>query len=341
LSSGYLGVDAFLVLSGFVIARSYEHTLRTTRGCAVFLIRRVGRLLPLQVASALIFIGAKNCLALVKPIAIWTGQGRWFSHPGIINWFVPRARDLVASATLTNGFGMLHANQLNYPSWAVSTEFYTYVLFALLVLAVPLGRELGLWLVVAASSYALAVWASVALLKCEGGCFNLSTDYGMARSMAGFFAGAAVWLASVRRPAILRGAVRTQSLAATAAIALLGASMVWLRAALLAPFVSMWLILSLAGDSGSVAGFLKSPPVCRLGRLSFSIYMLHASVLLLFEFPYHSQTNPVVRTVVMLAYLLSIVGASEITYAMVELPCRRRLNTWAEKYAGTIIPART
>lgn len=95
---------------------------------------------------------------------------------------------------------------LNYPSWSVSTEFYTYVLFALLVLAAPLRREFKLWVAVAASAYALAAWASVALLKCEGGCFNLSADYGMARSIAGLLAGAAVWLASVQRPAILQTA---------------------------------------------------------------------------------------------------------------------------------------
>ncbi len=82
---GYLFVDYFFVLSGFVIAHAYAERLRTSRDAGRFMVRRLGRVWPLHVLMLAAFIGLE--LARV-----------WFS----IDAATPFTRDRSVEAIFTN-----------------------------------------------------------------------------------------------------------------------------------------------------------------------------------------------------------------------------------------------
>lgn len=120
---GFLGVDLFFVLSGFVISYNYwtrfsVPSLATYRS---FLWLRLARLYPVHlftlIASALLlggvtlsgFVGAKS-------FSTWT--------PG----------NFLANALLVHSWRPLYIDSWNNASWSVSCEWFAYLVFPLLVL---------------------------------------------------------------------------------------------------------------------------------------------------------------------------------------------------------------
>lgn len=67
LNHGWLSVDIFFVLSGFVIAMVYEDRLRAGMGTGSFLSARAGRLIPTHVVGTLI-------VALTYFVLLWAGR---------------------------------------------------------------------------------------------------------------------------------------------------------------------------------------------------------------------------------------------------------------------------
>jgi peptidoglycan/LPS O-acetylase OafA/YrhL len=68
----FLFVDFFCVLSGFVITHAYAQRLRTANDASVFLIPRIGRVWPLDVAIILAFVA----LEMFRGLAASQGFGR-------------------------------------------------------------------------------------------------------------------------------------------------------------------------------------------------------------------------------------------------------------------------
>lgn len=64
---GFLAVDLFFVLSGFVIAHSYDHRLASTMSIGTFMLRRFIRLWPM------IFVGC--AIGLVAAVLAWDDNG--------------------------------------------------------------------------------------------------------------------------------------------------------------------------------------------------------------------------------------------------------------------------
>jgi peptidoglycan/LPS O-acetylase OafA/YrhL len=122
LHRGYLGVDLFFILSGFIITHVYLDALARPRPAPVriFLWHRLIRLFP---AHATVLLG------LIAIVLIGRGLG-----------FAFRTEDAWALADLPWHFLMLHAwgttatAGWNAPSWSISAEWFAYLLFPLLAL---------------------------------------------------------------------------------------------------------------------------------------------------------------------------------------------------------------
>ncbi len=167
----YLMVDLFFVLSGFAIFYAYHDRLGTAKQVWRFAWLRFWRLYPLHFVTLLYFIAVE----LAKPVAglFMSVHHAAFSLGG---W-----KAIVINCFLLQSFN-LGPSTFNGPSWSISSEFYVYIFFAFVALA--LGRRSS---VLAMSGLICAI--AIAVLAVYGPAMNWTVDNGWVRGVAGFFAG--------------------------------------------------------------------------------------------------------------------------------------------------------
>ena len=265
--NSYLFVDFFFVLSGFVISSAYGDKLGSTVGLKEFVLRRFGRLWPLHIVVLVAFV-------IVEALKVVLN--RWI--PTEVAPFADGVslRYIFSNVALIHSLGVHPFLTWNGPSWSISVEFYTYILFAVGAMCcyrvkIPLGYLL-----------ALAALCGFCMLSLYSRCYmDASYDFGFFRSIYGFSIGCLMYRFLIgtkdawnRRIDVLRLFELASAALVIAFVSLYGHS--WLS--LLAPLVFSPVIYVLALESGPVARLLLSGPLQAIGRWSYSIYMVHALV---------------------------------------------------------------
>lgn len=287
LRGGFVGVDVFFVLSGFLITGLLVQEVSNTGRLRFveFYVRRLRRLLP-ALLTMLLVIGALASLLLAP--AEQVGQSSagamaalWLSNIHFafakLNYFAP--------GTETNLF--LH-------TWSLGVEEQFYLIWpALLVWLLGRDGERGV--------SRLKIGLIVVLLVSFAACVVLSYNapqlafYMMPLRAWQFSAGALVWLyfkmpgaAAIRllrdRPAILRLAGWFGLTLILAAGALFSASIPYPGAYALLPTLGAVCIVavgSIAAPSGGVSRLLSWRPLQMIGQVSYSWYLWHWPILLL------------------------------------------------------------
>lgn len=254
LNNAYLMVELFFVLSGFVIYNAYGTRIRDRAGLARFQFLRFARLYPVHLLFLLVFLGIES----VKYLAA-TGLG--MGTPNDAPFGVNDLQAFVENLTLVHALVPDHAMTFNYPSWSISVEFWTYLLFGLLTLALGPRKEAAFAL--------LATLAIAALVTGRTGGFEP-----LAKCIGGFFLGCLIAVAA-RRP------LRLPPPAPVAAVML---AYLALKPAgqfdiLIFPLSALLVLSLVAAPSGIAARTLRHRPLVRLGEWSYSLYMAHAAVL--------------------------------------------------------------
>ena len=247
-----------------------------------------------------------------------------------------------------HSLGLFEQAAWNTPSWSISTEYYTYVVFALA--AAVAGRRL-LW-----AAAAIAAFCAVALLAWPERHLATALDFGIFRCGFGFMLGcmATRWAAMLLQYTRgWRGFGVWAELAALAAVALVFYTgfTPW---NLLAPAVFAAAVVVFAQERGPISALLKARPFVSLGRLSYSIYMVHLPLLLIgFErlqrlvfakwgggITLYTDGNgdqfpilagpPLLGDAMIVLYLTLVVMIASVTYRTIEEPWRRRFAAWAD-----------
>ncbi len=252
---GYLAVDFFFMLSGFVIAYAYEERLRERGSLGPFLRDRIIRLHPLLLLSLTPWV-AVLALSIVR--------GTDFPYPlsSFIAAVVPFPGQWIG---LSPGF------RLNIPSWSLFWELAINLAFALV--APRLGnRMLGAVIAVAVTG---AVWVSLV-----NGTMAFADMTAGFRAVAGFAIG--VMLLRVHRT----GRFRADWLGVAAAPLLLVLLVAvpgfrgW--AGYYDPVVVFLLFPPIL--LASAAREVRFPAACALlGGLSYPLYILHGPLLVLLK----------------------------------------------------------
>lgn len=269
--NAFLFVDYFFVLSGFVIAHGYAHRLVKGADYARFLVLRIGRIYPLHVAVLALFVGFE---ALRWAVPALQGDGAAPFSDG------HTPMQLLRSLALLNGLGIEHGLTWNGPSWSISTEMWTYVVFGLAV--VVLGRRFPLVLAPAilAGPVVLYLWSPVYM--------DATWHLGFVRCLYGFSVGALLYRLSAsdllkRRAQAVTDADRALRWTAFEIGAVI-AAVVFVAAfadgplGIAAPFVFALVLWVFAVEGGVVSRLLKRPAFLWLGALSYGIYMVHIFV---------------------------------------------------------------
>ncbi len=293
---GYVAVDVFFVLSGFIMALVYRDL--KPAGARRFWLKRVLRVYPLHVCI-MAFVAVQALAASLHNPALPP-------HP----W-----HDYLPSLLLLQSY-VSPVSAWNPPSWSVGVELACYALFPL---AMPLLRRVPAW--------ALAPL----LLLLAGVEWTVLTDWNGAivgpgavlRGLAGFALGAVLSRLAKPFPAVSAGIVEALAAAGIAGGIAWGSP----------PFVALsaaLLILVLAGQSGPMARALSHRWLVWLGSVSFSIYLLHAPLI---GIMHHLPLPPSgwLRGVVLLSMLLPLSGLS---WRYVEQPGRRLARTRRQPATG-------
>lgn len=313
--TGARGVDLFFVLSGFVIYHVYgQHRAGRGFGFGRFVWRRFARVYPLHLVMLGVWLVLLLALAAVGfPL-----------ERGVT------LRDVVASALLVQSWHLTDGLLLNGVAWSVSAEMSAYLAFGLVMLLCRRTPRWTFWVLALVVSGVLA--HVVARMQGYVGFMHPTWDFGALRIMPSFALGVLTRLAADEvdeRTAAVIGigalvglAVVIQDPAADYALLPLFAALI-LAAARLSPVL---------GKRRGMATLVY------LGEISYSTYMVHTLILLLY-----ANLGPRLAGGLWSAVPLSvhaaiafaiILGASALSYRWIEQPSRRWLNSlWAARMA--------
>lgn len=257
---GYIAVDLFFALSGFIMAYTYLELFRQegARAYGGFLIKRVARIVPLNLAVLLLFM-----LAGAVSVELLDRNVIFASRDLTI--------DLPANALMLQGLGI--GQNLNGPSWSISTEFVAYLCFPPL-LAVAFHRRTA----VAVGAF-LACVALLSLSAASQPRLGIGAE-GVGRGLLRCFTEFTLGMLAYR---LLRsGWIAALGWNATVvALATSCAVLMLLRVDLPAILIFPLLIAAFAANEegtpggGRAARLLSHPWLHFLGVVSFSIYLLH------------------------------------------------------------------
>jgi len=316
LTGGFIGVDVFFVISGYLItAHLLDRPPTTGRDVAAFWARRIRRLLP----AALLVIGVTLVLSrLVTPATQWASTAR----EAVASAFYVENWSLVASATDYLARGAAPSPLQHF--WSLSVEEQFYAGWPLIIAgAYALGRRggkpqravVGAIILVVVVSYVWSVYATASdpaaayfvtparLWELAAGGLLASTVGEFRLSVAG--AATVAWLGLV--------AIGASAVALTSATAFPG----WIA---VVPILGSVAFLGAAANGpGSPTGILGLRPIQWMGDASYSIYLWHWPLLVLA--PYVLEHSPRARDkLVILALTLILAG---LTRAYVEERWRR------------------
>lgn len=300
LLKGYLGVEVFFVLSGFVIAHSIRNAEPTWSYFGRFALRRSIRLdPPLWATIALELVLIRVILGLIPDLGT----------P------VPGWSQIVANLTYTQrllGFG-----DIVPVFWSLTYEvqFYAVLVGMVVLLAVvPRKRTVTEWLFGAAFLYSLGIWM---------GAFPLPVRGLFIERWFQFALGIAAW-------AVFSNKISKSTLGALCAIplaAVLILSPTEVRAYSTVTAVASAGLLAVVGVMGKMEVLLRGRAVQYLGRVSYSLYLIHLTIgwrfISLLKMMFGPELGPVMASAALLGgVLLSVAGAAAL-HALLEGPSMR------------------
>jgi peptidoglycan/LPS O-acetylase OafA/YrhL len=264
---GYLAVDLFFMLSGFVIALSYEERLKAGSGLPGFLQSRGRRLLPVY------WIGAAFNLA----VFFWMLSSGYYpsSFSGVAAWLIVPLTTLLmlpAFGAPGNSFSpaMMNVNWSLMIEWIVNIGYGAF------------GFRLRTRTLVLLT---LACWAAMTVAGYHhdrGWCLGITRSevltFGMMRGVPSFLAGVVLYRLHTR-PWFTRMPVIAPELLLTLWLCIASyptfsatPTYDWITATILNPALMM-LMLRAEG---------RAPAFCaQLGRISYPLYVVHPGFILL------------------------------------------------------------
>jgi peptidoglycan/LPS O-acetylase OafA/YrhL len=318
---GYLAVDLFFMLSGFVISHVYHRQFAqqvTGRHYRDFLKARVARIYPLHLTVLLVFVAT----ALAEQAAVYAHGGSF----GPIRLVGERSvGGFFANLLMLQG---IWARELSWndPSWSISLEFLAYFLFPLLF---P-----WLWRARPAAKAGIAGLLLVVLgwlAYSTGDDFNQWNGLGaIMRCLPEFLFGALLY--SAYRGQVLGSPLATDTALLTAILLLCGMLHFAAPDFGIVPLFAL-LLLTAVANKGRLGSLLNSAPLLWLGNISYSLYLIHWFVLFVATEALRAHPGidfaklPAVLSLALItAMLATSLGLATLSYRFVEVAGRRWLR---------------
>ncbi|OFE16865.1 lipopolysaccharide modification acyltransferase [Humibacillus sp. DSM 29435] len=329
LPGGFLGVDVFFVVSGFLITSLLVHEKRRTGRIAFsqFWLRRARRLVP---ALVLCVVTSVLIARLVSgDLLVSIGRQILGALTFSTNWVEITAGSSYFDQTAPQLF-------MNFWSLAVEEQFYLVWPFVTLGLLAVASSRLRV-----ASALAIGAGSSVlmALLFDPAGD-STRVYYGTDTHLMGLMIGAAIAFAWASPTMSLRIAPSQWGLAGRAAVPLAAVVLLALMfrldesnpftfrgGILLACLATGVLVLGLLdrppGRPTAWRSFASSPVAVWIGQRSYSLYLWHWPVILIIAIDHPAAPGTIDHLLTRLWCVVVTLALADLTYRFVETPFRR------------------
>jgi len=310
---GYLAVDLFFILSGFIIAhvnRADRSTPMSGREQRDFLLRRLIRIYPLlafTLGVLVLFRLAAELIGMRSAMVAWGGNS-------LLN--------LAAQLLMLNAW-LPHPSGWNTATWSISAELVAYLLFPALVTLHARSRGTAFLLLLAAP---LIFYGAVARLS---GSLDIPSGWAPLRCLAGFLLGMLIFHQRQRFAALGSASLGAIQIGAVA-VALLLIALPSNDTLVILPFALI--VATCWTDQGPLARLLARPLPLWLGERSYSIYLDHLVVHAILVAPWgyvarRLAPDPAIeRILFLIVYLAAVLVAAHLTHRFVEVPARRLLT---------------
>lgn len=323
----FLFVDLFFMLSGFVLAASYMNRIRSIAEIGNFLCLRFFRIYPLHFAILIVLISLEIFKVVGRQTGLMISIREPFSTPNTVE-------DIFLNLFLVQSLHTTDHLSWNNPSWSISCEAAGYVVFSLVTFAGLIKTKTFHLVAVPA-----AICGYVLVLSLKG-TLDATFDIGIVRCLAGLFLG--VWAYNLT-PLTSLSSISTGVLSIVAIFlsCWVGVTLAFARGEteifVLPGF--LFALLYLHQDRGYGAKLLKTKMLQFLGRVSYSIYMVHFPVLVVISIVLKRivppstflssgvdlpqlNINPWIGDVMLLGVVLLILLISYISFSCIEKPWR-------------------
>lgn len=263
ISKGYLWVDFFFILSGFIIAHVYAETLAgpgKARALSDYLWARLARIYPVH----LLCLGLVIIIALIYPLWLpGVEDGSWKTF---MAW-----RAIPSNLLLTHAMNQHVYLSWDIVSWSIGAEWWTYVAALPLLVVLPrLSGPIALGIAVAA----MAGLAGDVLMQKETS-LDITYKWGVVRCLFEFVIGACIWrlwrlkaIAWLGHDLVLLGLLGLAALGFHFKTFGPGGDLI------VVPLFAL-MIYGLAVARGAIDRFLNGAIPQYLGRISYALYLVH------------------------------------------------------------------
>ena len=331
-SGGYIGVDVFFVLSGFLVTQLLlrDITARDSIRFRRFYSRRFRRLLP--AAFVVLIVTAVVFTAIAAPADVAGAVGSFKSaFLYVTNWF------FIHSSTGYFGADISQNPVLHFWSLAVEEQFYlVWPLVLGGIFSVTRGmernRQIRVIATIVVAGAVVSVVSALALRSSNPNRAYYGTDTRAYELLAGaLIALVPLFVSTAQR---LRNTARSASLASVIAVVLLATSWFHLDAierGVAVTVVMFVLIVSLeAADGGIAQRALSTAPMVYLGKVSYGTYLWHWIVILVILKKFSISTT---ATIGISCFVATALAA--LSFQLLEHPVR--LSQRLDRHRGLVI----
>lgn len=316
IGHGFLAVDFFFCLSGFVIAYAYDGRIQVM-GVWEFFKSRMIRLHPLVVLGSVMGLLA----FLFDPFA---GQPGLYSAGRLVLIFLASVFLIPFPVMTERAFNLF---SFNAPAWSLFWEYVANIFYALILCRIS-NRVL----------FALTVFSGIVLCfvcyrsgNLMGGWGRDSFWDGSARVSYSFLAGMLIY----RLNGILENKLGFIGLALLLALAFLMPFSKW--NGLTEPIVVLFyfpLLIALGAGTGLTPGLRK---VCVFsGKISYPLYMTHYAAIWMFGNYYHAHKPGTKQLAyIIIAGVIFLVGVAWVVMVGYDIPFRKYLTNKRKQASGT------
>jgi len=313
ITGGYMWVDFFFILSGFVITHVYAGHFETGLGLPAvraYLKARFLRIYPLHLFTLLLLIFFWQGLEAFQPHLMDDSMRTYFSPAALPSNFL-----------LTNAMDQYVFLSWNIVSWSIGAEWWTYFVGMLMLVLIGRGR--------AAAALVIMGFAGVCLLSLvhPEGKLDITFNYGFFRCLFEFSMG--VGLYRLYRQGVWQSWLKTDGVVFIV-LALIGLALHYDWSDLTLPPLFALLVISGASNRANFSRIMETALPRYLGKISYSVYLMHGVWFMVF-WAYLPQLKQAFgfdalplhyRTVYLVAFVAVSVVSAMLTYRYVEVPGR-------------------